>query len=240
MSRLSFLCVLFMLLGTVSPAFAQIHFEAATIRISGPGATPQNARTSFTSDGFDAENTTVGDILDMLNNWQLMRVFGGPAWMRTDRYDIHAKADGPVSKEDQKAALMALLADRFQLSVHSETRDIPAAALLAPKTPAGIKPAPPGESTSISYGADLVFTVVSMSTLANRLSQIWNMPVIDQTGLKGNFDFSLKVSEVTTQPGESYGERVREAVTALGFRIEEKKLPTDVTVVDRLERPSAN
>ena len=95
----------------------------------------------------------------MLNNWQLDRVVGGPEWMRTDRYDIHAKADGPFpSKEasafaskEQHDAVLALLADRFKLSVHSGTRDLPAMVLLAPKKPDGVKPAAQGEAYSVPY-----------------------------------------------------------------------------------------
>ena len=88
----------------LSPAIAQIRFEVASIRPSRPGAGPQDGQSSFggnlmgkaPSNRFDAEASTVGDILDMLNGWQLFHVVGGPAWMRTDRYDIHAKAGAPI------------------------------------------------------------------------------------------------------------------------------------------------
>jgi uncharacterized protein (TIGR03435 family) len=202
----------------------------------------------FLGDGFDAQDSTVGDILDMLNGWQLDRVVGGPEWMRTDRYDIHAKADGPIpSKEasgampskEQHEALLALLADRFKLSVHHETRDIPAMVLLAPKKPAGLKPAAAGETYRLPYNASnqLVFTAEPMSALTNYLSQMWQSPVIDQTGLEGTFDFTLNPS---TEPGESWSDRMRDALIAVGFKVEYKKVPTEVTVVDRCERPSEN
>src|ERR1035437_9395028 len=99
----------------LSPAIAQVRFEVASIRPSRPGASPQSARMVFLADGFDAQDSTVGDILDMLNGWQLYRVVGGPAWMSTDRYDIHAKASGPIPNDGQKQkdAVLALLAERF-------------------------------------------------------------------------------------------------------------------------------
>ena len=78
---------------------APARFEVASIRPSQPGATAQQAHFSpffGVTDRFDAEAVTVGDILDMLNGWQLGRALGGPAWMRTDRYDIQAKADTPL------------------------------------------------------------------------------------------------------------------------------------------------
>ncbi len=224
------------------PAIAQVRFEVASIHPSRPGAGPQVGRSVLRADRFDAEAYTVGDILDMLNGWQLQRVAGGPDWMTTDRFDIHAKASVPVPPEEQRDAVMALLAERFKLSVHRETRDLLAMVLLAPKKPAGLKPAAAGETWSARFGDrnDPTYTAESMSAFTNYLSQMWHLPVLDQTGLEGTFDFSLKPSAVDPQPGENWGDRVREAVIAVGFKVEDRKVPTEVTVVDRCERPSEN
>jgi uncharacterized protein (TIGR03435 family) len=223
----------------LSPASAQTRYEVASVHPSHPGASPQSSRSVFLADGFDAQDATIGDVLDMLNGWQLYRVVGGPEWMRTDRYDIHAKAAGPVPKEQQHDALMALLAERFQLSTHHETRDLPAMVLLAPKMPASLKPAVAGETYRFPYnvGNPLTFTAVPMSALTNYLSNVFQSPVIDQTGLEGAFDFTLNLS---TDAGESWADRIREALMAAGFKVEYKKVPTEVTVVDRCERPSEN
>jgi len=231
----------------LSPAIAQIRFEVASIRPSRPGAGPQDGQSSFggnlmgkaPSNRFDAEASTVGDILDMLNGWQLFHVVGGPAWMRTDRYDIHAKADAPIPPEEQHDALLALLAERFKLSVHRETRDIPAMVLLAPKKPGGLKPAAAGEPYSVRFNnlGDSTFTAVPMSDFTNKLSQMLYSPVVDNTGLEGAFDFSLSPSAVGPQP---WGERVREALMAVGLKVEERKVPIELMVVDHCERPSEN
>jgi uncharacterized protein (TIGR03435 family) len=224
------------------PAIAQVRFEVASIHLSRAGAGPQHGRSVFRGDRFDAEAYTVGDVLDMLNGWQLHRVVGGPAWMTTDRFEIHAKASAPVPPEERRDAIMALLAERFNLSVHRETRDIPAMVLLAPKKPSGLKPAAAGETYSVRFNDhnDPTFTAEPMSAFTNYLSQMWHSPVVDQTGLKGTFDFSLNPSAVDPQPGENWGDRIRAAVIAVGFKVEERKVPTEVTVVDRCERPSEN
>jgi uncharacterized protein (TIGR03435 family) len=237
-----FLAVLALVPSLLPPAIAQTRFEVASIHPSRPGAGPRDGRFMFHGDSFDAEAATVGDILDMLNGWQLHRVVGGPPWMTADRYDIHAKANVAIPKEEQHDALMALLADRFQLSVHRETRDIPAMVLLAPKKPAGVKPATAGESYSVPYFARdvLTFTAVPMSGLTNYLSNVWQSPVIDQTGLQGTFDFTLNPSAAAMTPGESWGDRIHEALLAVGFKIEYRKMPTEVIVVDHCERPSEN
>ena len=61
----------------------------------------------------------------MMLGFQLYRVTGGPSWMRTDRYDIVARADHEVAPPDQYAAVMSLLIDRFKLQSHKEPREVP-------------------------------------------------------------------------------------------------------------------
>jgi uncharacterized protein (TIGR03435 family) len=184
---------------------------------------------------------TVGDILDMLNGYQLFRVVGGPDWMRTDRYDIEAKAERPLDVADQQQAVMALLAERFHLESHRERREVPGIVLRGPRTLGALKQAGSEERYSIGNDrGDVVFTAVSMSAVTNYLSQMWQAPVVDETELKGVFDLKLATSQVEPQPQMSWRDRVREAVEAAGFRVESRRIPLDVTVVERCERPSAN
>ena len=84
------------------------------------------------------------------------------------------------------------------------------------------------------------FTAEPMAAFTNYLSQMWPLPVVHQTGLEGAFDFSPNPPAFDPRPGENRGDRVREAVIAAGFKVEERKVPTEVTVVDRCERPSEN
>lgn len=202
----------------------------------------RDARHNLSGDRFEAKGMTVGDILDMLGGYQLFRVVGGPAWMRTDRYDIEAKADQALTGADQNAAVMALLAERFRLESHKETRDLTGFVLRIPKVPAGLKRAGDKEIYSVANDArhDIVFTGYPMASFTNYLSQMLKGPLVDETDLAGGYDFSLPLSQVSVQPGQSLADRVREAAEAFGFRIEEKKIPLEVTVIDRCERPSEN
>jgi uncharacterized protein (TIGR03435 family) len=255
-------CLIIALSATVllSPAIAQDSYEVASIHPSRPGTGPKDERISFgpdtykvgktPSDHFDAEASTVSDILLMLNDWQPFRVVGGPQWMENDRYDIHAKADAAIPPEKQRDAVLALLVERFKLSVHRETRDIPAIVLLASKKPGGPKPASAGEPETEHYnrGGDIIYTAVPMSDFTNRLSLMLQSPVIDKTELEGAYDISLNLSTVApqavrqtgTEVRVSFQDRIREALTAVGLKVEERKMPIEGTVVDRCERPSQN
>lgn len=232
---------IFLLCAATLPAWPQARFQVASIRPSQPGMTARDGRVNFRGDRFEVKASTVGDILDMLGGWQLFRVAGGPDWMRTDRYDIEAKADRPLEERDRKEAVIALLAERFQLQSHSERRDVSGIVLRAPKTPGGLKQADAGESYSIRMDrGDVMFTAVPISGLTNYLSQMLKAPVVDETELNEAYTFQLATSKIEAQPGMSFGDRVREAIEAVGFRVENRKVPLDITVVDRCERPTAN
>lgn len=232
---------LLLVLTSAAAAWSQSRFEVASIRPSRPELTARDARTNFHGDRFEVKAATVGDILDMLGGWELFRVVGGPEWMRTDRYDIEAKTDRPLEAADRQQAVMALLAERFQLKSHRDKRDVPGIVLRVVREPGGLKKAGSNENYSIRMEqGDVVFTAVPMAGVTNYLSQMLRAPVVDRTDLEGAYDFVLAVSRIESQPGATWGDRVREAAEAVGFRVENQRIPLEVTVVDRCERPSAN
>ncbi|HWF07546.1 MAG TPA: TIGR03435 family protein [Bryobacteraceae bacterium] len=233
---------LLFLAAAAMPAWPQVRFEVASVRRSQPGMTVQDARHNFRGDRFDAQAMTVGDVLDMLGGYQLYRVMGGPDWMRTDRYDIEAKADHPLELADRQQAVMALLAERFHLKSHRETRKVPGIVLRAPRgQQESLKQVGSDETSSIHMdGGDVVFKAMPMSGVTNYLSQMLKAPVVDETKLKGAYDFKLAVSKVERQPQMSWGDGVREAAEAIGLRLEDRRIPLEITVVDRCERPAAN
>jgi len=227
---------------TAVQAWPQARFEVASVRLSQPGMTPMDARHNFHGDRFEVRAMTVGDILDMLGGYQLFRVVGGPSWMRTDRYDIEAKADRLLEVADRQQAVMGLLAERFHLESHRETREVPGIVLRAPRgRREELKQSGSDERYSIRRDrGDVVFTAAPISSVTNYLLNMWQAPVVDETELKGAYDIKLPTSEVEPQPRMSWGDRVREAVEAIGFRVENRRIPLEVTVVDRCERPGAN
>jgi uncharacterized protein (TIGR03435 family) len=151
--------------------------------------TARDAGINFRGDLFEVEAATVGDILDMLGGFQLFRVVGGPDCMRIDRYDLEAKADGPLEVADRQQAVMALLTERFQLVSHRERREMPGTVLRASRKPAGLKQASSNDSYSIRTVNSDVLIYGRADVFCNELS-VTNVeaPVVDETELKGAYN----------------------------------------------------
>lgn len=141
-TQLSRLFAILLLASVSGHAWAQGRFEVTSVKPSHSGATAQDARFNTPGDRFEVTAATVGDIIDMLNGFRLYHVVDGPAWMRIDRFDIVAKADRPVAEPDSRPAVMGLLAERFQLQTHNETRAIPGFMIRASKAPGTLSKRP--------------------------------------------------------------------------------------------------
>jgi uncharacterized protein (TIGR03435 family) len=172
----------------------------------------------------------------------------GPGWLETERYDIMAKASQPVPDSQLRLMLRALLAERFQLTLHRETRDVPVYALLvgrkgrkleASKTegPASVRP----------NGGALEFRNITMSDLADRLPARpfgIDRPVIDRTDLAGAFDFTMKLADNDAELKKNLERREADhdpsmfnaPLQDLGLRLEPRKGPVEILVVDHARK----
>ena len=166
----------------------------------------------------------------------------GPAWLTDERYDIVAKAAGQVTVEQLQQMVQALLADRFKLTFHRQSKELQAYALVVSKT--GIKM---HESTSegpSSMRRDRMGVTVeraTMSQFADALTQLLQIPVFDSTGLTAHYDATLDVAPyINFDAAGGTPDMVSIAVAALqdllGLRLEPRKAPVEVLVVDHAER----
>jgi uncharacterized protein (TIGR03435 family) len=144
--------------------------------------------------------------------------------------------------------LQALLADRFKLAFHRQTQAVPGYAFTVGKNGPKLTPAEGGGEGSMT-GAALVFEghKMPLSRLADIVSSALKVPVLDETGLTGYFDFKLDLRPYLTprQPGDPPLDLVDVATSALqdelGIKLEQRKIQLEVLIVDHAEKtPSEN
>lgn len=181
---------------------------------------------------------------------------GMPRWGNSAHFDIDAKADdatteamGKLSEKElsnqAQRMLRALLADRFQLKVHTETRERPVYSLVIAKSGFKLTPTSPSEKPSGNYSwgnGEIEVRNGPIASLVFCLSEgIAGRNVIDKTGLTGNYDIDLKWTpddqEGTSDAGPTLFTALEEQ---LGFKLVPSKGPIDTFVIDHVEKPSEN
>jgi uncharacterized protein (TIGR03435 family) len=191
-------------------------------------------------------NVTLKNCIRMAYGVPEPRILGVPKLMEELRFDIDAKAAHPAEGPEYMAMIQSMLADRFQLSIHHESRTLSGYALTVTKS--GIKAKPSESDGSSSHGGRgrLDAKGNSMERLAIRLADLLGVTVVDATELQGKFDFSLKWTPDEMQANApasdtSMGPSIFTALQEqLGLRLEARKVPTEVLVIDHAKPPSEN
>lgn len=242
------------------PANANPSFEVATIKPSKPGR-PGKA---FLVRGrrFSTLNTTLDNMLTFAYGIQQKQIVGGPDWMKTDKYDVLAEPAGEGQPNDHQWKIMVqkLLANRFQLKFHKEKQELSVYAITVGKhgpklaksqgDPNGL----PGLFFSGIQPAVLNVRNANMADFAGVMqSAVLDRPVVDQTGLAGKYDFTLKWTSDESQfggmgvrvpPPANNGDAPPGLFTAieeqLGLRLKPTRAPAEVLVIDHVEKPSPN
>ena len=222
-----------------------ISFEVASIRQNRSGGANTNIR-QLDGGRFEVVNATLKTLIRNAYDILGFQLVGGPSWLDTEHYDIEAKtqAPGELTKENLPKLLQSLLADRFRLNTHWETRDGAVYSLTidhnGPKFGPSASTAQPGMNTSKRPGrAKMIGVRQPMSLLASNLGNQLGRYVLDQTGLRGEYDFSLEWDP--DQTAESNLPSIFAAVQeSLGLKLEANRGPVPVLVIDRAEKPSQN
>jgi uncharacterized protein (TIGR03435 family) len=175
------------------------------------------------------------------------QVVGGPDWVDTLRFDIVAKADQPVADDAvMNSMLQRLLADRFKLALHRETRSLEAYVLGVDKKGAKLALAKGGDSSTNTETNQAGVTITARNTgmglLAEDLARVVELPVVDQTGLKGIYDFTLHWTpdNLRTVNNADSISIFAAIVEQLGLRLRATKAPVEVLVIDHAEMPGEN
>ena len=223
-------------------------FDVASVKPS-KMLVPRNQ--SVTPSGLVYTNVTLGDCIETA--WHVKRYqVSGPEWLQSDRYDITAKAEGKADKERLMLMLQTLLADRFKLTLHRETRERAVYALVTAKNGPKLQAAEDDSGIGSAFvDGGLAFRKMSMLAFADYfagLSAI-DRPVLDRTGLKGGFDFTLRLFE--DRPGmtgfdKKFAMKDAEHIFTdlqeqVGLKLESSKAPVAVLVIDHAEKvPTEN
>ncbi len=216
-------------------------FEVASIR----PANPSRGIDIIVSRGgrLTATNCTLELLIQQAYNLDRYQVSGGPAWLTSDRYDIQATP--PPGSPYLRVMLQNLLADRFHLQIHRETKEGTVYALVASARPKLQPTTNPDDRPALRNGFSgdhdsptvrfyLEGTNISMTLLAAKLSGLVRRPVSDETGLTGSYDFKFDYAEGSD-------DFLASAIqSALGLKLESRKGAVETLIVDHAEKPSPN
>lgn len=265
-------------------------FEVASIRPIGSDSFAPMVRINFEQDRYIASNCTLEMLLEEaygVDNHQITRL---PEWINSARFEIEARIDNATMDELSKMSgdqrklahqhmVQTLLADRFKLALHHETKEIPVYLLAIAKNGPKLREPKPGEAytngvkdpggaplgphamgnMSLAGHVELTGQGASLDQLVNGLREYLGRKIVDNTGLKGNYDFKLTFDIPWSRGGQTPlfdgedGSRQESGngsapevsvFTAfqeqLGLKLESRKGPVDVLVIDHVEKPSEN
>jgi uncharacterized protein (TIGR03435 family) len=212
---------------------------------------------------FTAWAVTVNDLVSFSYNAEYGALSGGPGWADSERFDINAKMEDSLAEawnnlplkdrnDRLRPLIQSMLVDRFQLKIRHEKKEISIYALVVAKhgpklTPASPPRADPNNSDSRTpQGMTVRLTgdgwVVKNITMSQWAEQLTPQPdverlVVDETGLKGEYDFDLRWSPSRDGSGPALNTALEEQ---LGLKLEPQKKALETIVIEHVERPSEN
>ena len=254
-------------------------FEVASIKPNKSGTGMTMLQT--TPVGFTASNISLKALIQQAYGVEENQILGAPSWVGSERYDIEAKVGSSdtdalhdLNPDQRRLMLQPLLADRFQLKVHTELRDLPVLALVVAKGGPKLHEAKPGDTypnglkgfdggggpgMMLMRPGQLTAQGVDLSFVAKQLSQQLGRTVQDKTGLTGKYDFTMQWKpdrDPSPMPGAPQpGQQGPDATLStdsseasiftavqeqLGLKLESRKAPVEVLVIDHVEAPSGN
>jgi uncharacterized protein (TIGR03435 family) len=236
-------------------------FEAASIAPCKPG-TPepgeeQMGMVQFTYPGgrFRAKATSLKFLLEWSYGILPSQHSEGPSWMENDRYDIVAKAEGNATDAEMKRMTQTLLAERFKLRFHRESKEGPVLIISLGKTAPKLFPPKEGEKYSIRIepqmdaktGPDqrvaswhVVATRFSFGQLNETFSRQLERVIVNRTGMEGDFDFTLDFTPDESRPNPLDPSIIIAAMRdQLGLAVKAQKAPVDFLVIDNAEKVMA-
>ena len=230
-------------------------FEAASIKLTPPEFPGSRAFAPSSGNNLSLRGMSLRALIQLAYTLSSDLVGGGPGWVDGTRYDVEARAEGRASQQQRLEMLKTLLAERFKLTLHYESKATSTYVLTAGRNSPKMKERKPGDGGEPSGIRDTgslhyVCRDTSMVWFARYLeSTVLSRPVADKTGLSGTYDFDLSWRPDDSQfKGRFAGSREAEsdlpdlftALKNIGLRLETAKSLVQFLRIDHAEKPSEN
>jgi uncharacterized protein (TIGR03435 family) len=222
-------------------------FEVASIKPFDRTGMPGHGSTNISGPRVSMANYTLSGLIQYAYDIRSYQLSGGPNWMATDAYSITAKAEGDTQQDvaEVRKMVQRLLAERFGLKVHPETKEVKVYLLVPAKTGPTLTASIAKRATMQMGGGRMVGVKFTVTQLAALLASAVNRPVLDKTGLTGEYDFTLESPDINmgrTEPvDEITGPSIFTAIQEqLGLKLEPSRGPVETLVIDHAEKPAGN
>jgi uncharacterized protein (TIGR03435 family) len=253
-------CLLLLLVPALFAQTQQPTFEVADIKPSDPANLTAHGKGRILPGGrIEVPGATLKELIIFAYGVQEDMISGGPAWVTRDRFDLVAKAPENASPQILRPMLQSLLADRFKLAIHLQTKLQSAYVLMLGSRPPQFTKGDGGRQqcdwSMLESGLRRrECHNLSMTELARQLPG-WGgigiaLPVIDQTGLKDVYNFHLDVGNPFSRgdgergavdrpaaPPPDSGPTIFAALDQIGLKLERRRMPVQAIVIDHADQP---
>jgi uncharacterized protein (TIGR03435 family) len=228
---------------------ASVHAQPAAFEVASikPNNTGSGSSSESTGPGrVTAVNINISSLVQQAFGIKEFQISGAPAWVVSDRYDFNATTgtSKDLSETELEPYFESVLAERFHLKYHRETKEMQVYALRVAKTGARLTAHAGGgdSSNGINNGPEktsLKSTNISMKAFAGTLGRRLDRMIIDDTGLTGGYDLTLEWAP-NPSPDSTEPSLFTALQEQLGLKLESTKGPVEIIVIDSIERPSEN
>jgi uncharacterized protein (TIGR03435 family) len=249
--------ILALILAPLIPAQTRLTFDVASIKPSKPGVLGGFIKPMAAGQGYIASGVPVRQMMSVMYRIPVSRITGGPGWLDSDLWEVEAKADKAYGTGDLHIMFQNLLAVEFKLKFHKENKEGQVYVLTVDKAGPKMKvnDSPQDFEVPIKGAIDgtTIGTRVPMEYLCFWLGSIplrlEERPVIDKTGLTGNYDFTLSflpelppgIDQGNLPPGILDRPTIFDALKQqLGLKLEPQRGPVEYYVIDHVEKPAGN
>ena len=229
-----------------------LAFEVTSVKPAKPDARRGGIRPLPGGQTYRAEAVPLRLMMKLMYKITDSQIVGGPSWIDNELWDVEGKAERPSNLDQLHEMFQTLLADRFKLHFRKETRELAAMVMTVDKSGSKLKPSESQNWTEIPIKpagpGKIVGTRAPISYFCWFVAQPLNIPVVDRTGLTGFYDFTLEIppppnpaaDSQEVAPQDRRGDVLAAIREQLGLKLESRKAPVGVFVIDHVERPTEN